>query len=63
MGYRQGKEMTNDNRILWIDFAKSVSAAAVVVQHTFGIFYWNPVLRLSCYLAVPVFILLSGITA
>lgn len=63
MGYRQGKEMTSDNRILWIDFAKSVSAAAVVVQHTFGIFYGNPVLRLSGYLAVPVFILLSGITA
>ena len=51
------------HRIQWIDCAKTMAMTAVVVDHCYGILYTNiGVLWLSAY-SVPLFVLLSGISA
>jgi hypothetical protein len=47
----------------WIDCGKFLAISAVVVDHVNGFLYTNPLIALSSYFSVTLFVLLSGVTA
>ncbi|MCR5623317.1 MAG: hypothetical protein K6G18_15865 [Treponema sp.] len=51
------------NKVRWIDMAKFVAMAAVMVDHTNGILYHRGSIAQASYFSVSLFILLMGITS
>ena len=56
------KGNSGKNRVLWIDCAKTMAMLAVLVDHSYGVFYTNSWIATSSYFSVVVFVILSGMT-
>lgn len=50
-------------RLTWLDFAKFMAIAAVLVDHNFGLLYMNPLIQRFSFYSVSVFILAAGYAA
>lgn len=52
-----------NNRVQWIDCAKTIAIIAVLVDHCNGILYDNQYIAQTSYFSVSLFVLLSGMTS
>ncbi len=52
-----------NRQIVWINCAKAVAIIAVMLDHVYGMLYTDSRLQRMTHFAVPLFILLSGITS
>lgn len=55
--------MNETKRINWIDCAKLIAMIGVILRHGQGMIYESTVLKYTSYYAVPLFVILSGMSA
>ena len=56
------EEVGMNERKLFVDFGKTVAIIAVLVDHTYNVFYSNQDISILSWFSVSLFIMLSGIT-
>lgn len=52
-----------DRRIKWLDCAKLIAIIAVLVDHSNGVLYNNPLIAQASYFSVSLFVLLAGVSS
>lgn len=59
--YMEGEKSMKEQK--WINLAKALAIFAVVIDHTAGYLYTNPVIQRLSFFSVPLFIMVSGMTS